>query len=65
MINLVIVDTDVLIDASRGVSEAISCLQQIEKQSSLAISVITQMELFIGCRDKTELRAVESFLSRF
>jgi predicted nucleic acid-binding protein len=63
--NIVIVDTDVLIDASRGVSEAISCLQQVEQQSSLAISVITQMELFIGCRDKTELRTVEDFLSRF
>ena len=65
MTNLVIVDTDVLIDASRGVNEAIICLEQIEQQSSLAISVITQMELFIGCRDKTELRTVEDFLSRF
>jgi len=65
MTNLVIVDTDVLIDASRGASEAINCLQQIEQQSSLAISVITQMELFIGCRDKSELQTVENFLSRF
>lgn len=65
MTNLVIIDTDVLIDASRGVSEAITCLQQIEQQSSLAISVITQMELFIGCRDKAELRTVEGFLARF
>jgi hypothetical protein len=65
MTNLVIVDTDVLIDASRGVSEAVTCLEQIEQQSSLAISVITQLELFIGCRDKTELHTVESFLSRF
>jgi predicted nucleic acid-binding protein len=65
MTDLVIVDTDVLIDASHGVSEAIGCLQQIEQQSSLSISVITQMELFIGCRDKAELRIVESFLSRF
>jgi hypothetical protein len=65
MTNLVIVDTDVLIDAGRGVSEAITCLEQIEQQSSLAISVITQMELFIGCRDKAELRTIEDFLSRF
>ena len=65
MTNLVIVDTDVLIDASRGVNEAIACLELIEQQSSLAISVITQMELFIGCRDKTELHTVEGFLSRF
>ena len=65
MTDLVIVDTDVLIDASRGVSEAISCLQQVEQQSSLAISVVTQMELFIGCRNKAELGVVESFLQRF
>lgn len=54
-----------LIDASRGVNEAITCLELIEQQSSLAISVITQMELFIGCRDKAEIRTVEGFLSRF
>lgn len=65
MTTLVIVDTDVLIDASRGVNEAITCLEQIEQQSSLTISVITQMELFIGCRDKAELRTVEDFLLRF
>ena len=60
-----IVDSDILIDAGRGVSEAVACLQGIEQQSSLAASVITQMELFIGCRDKTELQSVESFLLRF
>jgi len=65
MTNLVIVDTDVLIDAGRGVNEAITCLALIEQQSSLAISVITQMELFIGSRNKVELQTVESFLSRF
>lgn len=65
MTDLVIVDTDVLIDASRAVTEAIACLELIEQQSSLAISVITQMELFIGCRDKAELHTIESFLSRF
>jgi predicted nucleic acid-binding protein len=65
MTNLVIVDTDVLIDAGRGINEAVTCLEQIQQQSSLAISVITQLELFIGCRDKAELRTVAGFLSRF
>jgi hypothetical protein len=63
--DLVIVDTDILIDAGRGISEAVTCLQGIEQQSPLAASVITQMELFIGCRDKTELQTVETFLQRF
>ena len=52
MTDLVIIDTDILIDASRGVNEATVCLQNIENKSHLAVSVITQMELFIGCRDK-------------
>jgi len=60
-----LVDTDVLIDAGRGVSEAIACLQDLERRSSLATSAITQMELFVGCRNKTELRDVENFLRRF
>ena len=65
MADFVIVDTDVLIDAGRGIGEAVTCLQEIERQSSLAASVITQMELLIGCRNKTELQTVESFLLRF
>jgi len=61
----VVVDTDVMIDAGRGISEAITCLRQIEQQSLLAASVVTQMELMVGCRNRAELRALERFLSRF
>lgn len=60
-----IVDTDILIDAARQVSAAVNCLDEIEHKSALAISVITQMELFVGCRNKTELRHTERFLQRF
>jgi hypothetical protein len=63
--DVTIVDTDILIDAGRGVREAVTCLQGIEQQSSLAASVVTQMELFIGCRNKTELQTIERFLLRF
>ena len=65
MANFTIVDTDILIDAGRGVSEAITCLQDIERQSSLATCIVTQMELFVGCRNKVELLEVEKFLRRF
>lgn len=65
MSDLVVVDTDILIDAGRNVNEAVNYLQQIEQQTSLAISVITQMELFIGCRNKAEFRTTERFLKRF
>jgi predicted nucleic acid-binding protein len=63
--DLTIVDTDILIDTGRGVGEAIAKLQEIELKSSLAASVITQMELSVGCRNAAELIKVEKFLGRF
>jgi predicted nucleic acid-binding protein len=60
-----IVDTDVLIDVGRNIEKAIASLEQIEQQSSPTISVVTQMELLIGCRSKVELRKLERFLQRF
>jgi predicted nucleic acid-binding protein len=54
---LVVIDTDILIDASRAIGEAIAYLDQVEQRSELAVSAITEMELVVGCRDKTELRA--------
>jgi predicted nucleic acid-binding protein len=60
-----IVDTDILIDAGRGIDQAIARLHDIERKSSLAVSIITQMELFVGCRNKIELQEVEKFLRRF
>ena len=65
MNTLTIVDTDILIDAGQDVREAIECLADIEQRSALAISVITQMELVVGCRNKTEQRHIERFLHRF
>jgi predicted nucleic acid-binding protein len=63
--DMIIVDTDILIDAARCIEDAVNCLQQIEDTSSLAISSVTQMELIIGCRNKKELKSLEHFLQRF
>lgn len=65
MPDIVIVDTDILIDVGRGVREAIACLEGIEQRLVMAISIITQMELIIGCRNKKELRSLKQFVSRF
>jgi predicted nucleic acid-binding protein len=65
MADLVIVDTDILIDAGRGIDDAVACLKQIQDQRSLAVSVITQLELIVGCRNKRELASVGDFLRRF
>ena len=56
---LIIVDTDILIDAGRNVNEALNCLQQIEQRSPSAVSSVTQMELIIGCREKNELDSLQ------
>jgi predicted nucleic acid-binding protein len=63
--NLVLVDTDILIDVGHGVTESIATLERLEAECSLLCSVVTQMELIVGCRNKTELRALEKFLQRF
>jgi predicted nucleic acid-binding protein len=62
---LLLVDTDILIDVARGVEQAILCLKRLEEGSVLAISIVTHMELIVGCRNKTELKDLEFFLQRF
>lgn len=62
---LTIVDTDILIDAAHQVHEAVACVSHIESTSVLAISIVTQMELVVGCRNKAELRELAKFLKRF
>ncbi|MFM2060908.1 MAG: hypothetical protein RLZZ507_578 [Cyanobacteriota bacterium] len=65
MTNSTIVDTDIIIDVGRGVLEAVNCLQNLKANSSLAISIVTQMELMVGCANKAELQKLEKFLKQF
>lgn len=65
MKDLVVIDTDILIDTAREATEAVSSLQHLEQHTALAISVITQMELVVGCRSGLELRKLDRFLRRF
>ncbi len=58
-----VVDTDILVDALRDVQEAIAQLEEIEER--VTVSIVTQMELIVGCRNASELRRLERFLSRF
>ncbi len=62
---LTIVDSDILIDVARGDSDAINYCQRLEKTSVLAVSTVTQLELIVGCRNKTELKDLEKFLNRY
>ena len=61
----ILVDTDILIDVGRGIPVAVDRLGKDAKIATLAISIITQMELIVGCRNKTELQALEQFLRHY
>jgi predicted nucleic acid-binding protein len=63
--HFILVDTDILVDAGRKVTEAVDYLEHMEQQATLGVSVITQMELMVGCRNNRELRVLERFLRRF
>lgn len=65
MNELLIVDTDILIDIGRNDNVAIERLKLEKDKYELAVSVITEMELIIGCINKTELKYVEQFLESF
>ena len=60
-----LIDTDILINVSRGIPIAINRLKSKANNSILAISTITQMELIVGCRNKTELQNLEKFLRHY
>ena len=62
--NLLLVDTDILIDVGRAERKAVERLKNEESKFSLAVSSVTQMELIIGCRNKTELKLLDKFLNK-
>lgn len=64
MTDRVLVDTDVLIDVLRSIKSTIAILQATEASSTLCISVVTQMELIVGCRDARELQTLDRFLQQ-
>jgi predicted nucleic acid-binding protein len=65
MANWTVVDTDILIDVGRDIQKAVRILARLEENGPVAISVVSQMELIVGCRNKTELQQLGKFLNRF
>jgi predicted nucleic acid-binding protein len=60
---VIVIDTDVLIDFSRDIAGAVNTIDQLQELGeTLVVSIVTTMELIIGCRTKKEMRHVESFL---
>ena len=59
-----LIDSDLLIDASRGVQQATDWLVQHQHQH-LALSVVTEIEVLVGCRNRAELNRVERMLRHY
>lgn len=61
----ILFDTDVLIDAGSGASDAIAALESAGQRGEVAISVVTHMELLVGCRNGAEQKVLDRFVERF
>jgi predicted nucleic acid-binding protein len=59
-----LIDTDILIDGARGVSEARRLVTTLQAEGALRVSIISAMELIRGCRNAAELRQVQLMLSQ-
>ncbi len=60
-----LIDTDMLIDLARGKEGIAAHLEKLKKTGNLYISVVTYMELVVGCRNKSEQRFVDKLVEKF
>ena len=63
MPEILLIDTDVIIDYLRGQANAVASIESLA--NPLLISAITVAELYSGVREGEERRALESFISVF
>ena len=59
-----LVDTDILIDAARGVQDAKAFLNAQRACGGICVSVVSAMELMAGCRDSAALTQTRRFLAQ-
>jgi len=59
-----LVDTDVLIEAARGIWDAKAFLNDQRISGGIHISAVSAMELLVGCRDAAALTRTQQFLSQ-
>ncbi|ACB49934.1 hypothetical protein cce_0583 [Crocosphaera subtropica ATCC 51142] len=61
----ILIDTNILIDVANEDLTAITRLVDEAKKAVLSVSIITVVELIVGCRNKSELQKLNHFLSQF
>ena len=61
-----LLDTTVLVDVIRKEEAALDYIDSTRKaEGSLRLSIVTKMELIIGCRDKAEVQKTEKLLADY
>lgn len=61
----IVIDTDILIDTALGIDVAVELISSNIGSTTLSISIITKLELIVGCRNKRELRETNKFIRQF
>jgi len=62
---MLLIDTDIIIDAGRGDVQAKEFLGKVAMQHILAISTITRLELLAGCRNPREWNLTQIAVRQF
>jgi predicted nucleic acid-binding protein len=57
-----LIDTDLLIDALRGLPDGIAFVNSQRSASGIHVSIVSAMELIAGCRNAGELGQLQQFL---
>jgi len=60
-----LLDSDIIVNVGRGDARAIAQVNAMLKSGPVYISAVTEMELVVGCRNKSELRNLSQLLVRF
>jgi tRNA(fMet)-specific endonuclease VapC len=63
--NAILVETTILVDFLRQTPAAADYLDEARAHGPLICSVVTEAELVVGARGRTELRAIDQLLARF
>ena len=62
---MILVDSDILIQYSRGDVVAAKWLEKMSASDGLVISVVTEMELIFGSRDRAHLKETQQLIETF
>lgn len=58
-----VIDSNILIDAMNGIVDAFGFLEE-QQMAEIQISIVSAMELIVGCRNKLEMTELQKFFQK-